>query len=116
MESDLHNLVPAIGEINGDRSNYSFAMLEGEVRRYGSCDFEVDFKARKVEPAPRIRGDIARTYFYMRKQYGLKISKKQSQLFEAWSKLDPVDEWEVVRNNRIRAIQGNANAYIENPD
>ena len=24
MESDLHNLVPAIGEVNGDRSNYSF--------------------------------------------------------------------------------------------
>ena len=24
MESDLHNLYPAIGEVNGDRSNYAF--------------------------------------------------------------------------------------------
>ena len=32
MESDLYNLVPAIGEINGLRSNYSFAMIPGEKR------------------------------------------------------------------------------------
>lgn len=49
MKADLHNLVPAIGEANGDRSNYSFAMLEGETRAYGSCDLEVNFKARKVK-------------------------------------------------------------------
>jgi len=112
MEADLHNLVPAIGEANGDRSNYSFAMLEGEPRAYGSCDFEVNFKARKAEPAPEVRGNIARTYFYMRDQYGLKISKKQTQLFHAWSKLDPVDDWEVIKNKRITEVQGNTNPYV----
>jgi deoxyribonuclease-1 len=35
MEGDMHNLVPAIGELNADRSNYRFSMLEGEKRRYG---------------------------------------------------------------------------------
>lgn len=111
MEADLHNLVPAIGEANGDRSNYSFAMIEGEPRAYGSCDFEVNFKTRKVEPAPEVRGNIARTYFYMRDEYGLKISKKQTQLFIAWNKLDPVDDWEAIRNERITKIQGNTNSY-----
>ena len=95
------NLVPAIGEINGNRSNYSFAMLEGEPRIYGACDFEVDFKARKVEPTPEVRGDIARIYWYMRDTYGLKISDKQQRLFEVWSKLDPVSEWETERMGRI---------------
>jgi deoxyribonuclease I len=105
MEADLMNLVPAIGEINGNRSNYSFAMLEGEPRVYGACNFEVDFKARKVEPAPEVRGDIARIYWYMRDEYGLKISDKQQKLFEVWSKLDPVDEWETERKDRIELIK-----------
>lgn len=104
MEADLMNLVPAIGEINGNRSNYSFAMLEGEPRVYGKCDFEVDFKARKVEPAPAVRGDIARVYWYMRDAYGLKISDKQQKLFEVWSKLDPIADWEAEKNKRIELI------------
>lgn len=42
-------------------------MLEGEARLYGSCDVEIDFKAKVIEPKPDIRGNIARTYFYMNK-------------------------------------------------
>lgn len=114
MEADLHNLVPAIGEVNGDRSNYRFAQLSGEPRVYGNCDMEVNFKARKVEPTESVRGDIARTYFYMRDRYGVKLSKKQTQLFNAWAKNDPVDAWEIKRNSAIRAIQGNGNKYVEN--
>ena len=106
MEADLMNLVPAIGEINGNRSNYSFAMLEGESRVYGACDFEIDFKARKVEPAPEVRADIARIYWYMRDTYGFKISDKQQKLFEVWSKLDPIDDWEIARKDRIESLIG----------
>jgi deoxyribonuclease-1 len=112
MEADLHNLRPAIGENNGDRSNFRFAMLEGEERRYGSCDFEVDFKGRKAEPRPEVRGDIARTYFYMRDQYGLTLSKQQEQLLEAWSRQDAVDEQERALSRRTAAIQGNGNPYV----
>lgn len=112
MEADMHNLVPAVGEVNGDRSNYSFAMLVGEARRYGQCDFEIDFKQRKAEPPENRRGDIARTYFYMRDRYGLKISRKQQQLFRAWAKQDPVDAWEITRNEEVSKLQGNSNPYV----
>ncbi|MDX2421300.1 MAG: endonuclease [Amphritea sp.] len=115
MESDLHNLVPAIGEVNGDRSNYSFAQLEGEPRVYGRCDMEVNFKGRKVEPPSNRQGDIARTYFYMRQQYGLRISSKQEKLFTVWNARDPVDSWELKRNELITALQGNSNPYITSP-
>ncbi len=63
MEADLHNLQPAIGEVNGLRSNYSMAMIPGEKREFGKCDVEIE--GSKVEPRPDIRGDIARTYMYM---------------------------------------------------
>ncbi|MEL0099318.1 MAG: endonuclease, partial [Opitutae bacterium] len=36
MEADPHNLVPVIGELNADRSNFAFGNLSGEERAYGS--------------------------------------------------------------------------------
>ncbi len=113
MEADLHNLVPAIGELNGDRSNYKFSMIPGEPRAYGACDFEIDFKGKLAEPTESIRGDIARIYFYMRDQYGIKLSKQQTQLLQAWSNADPVSNIERARNERIKAIQGNGNSWIK---
>jgi deoxyribonuclease I len=112
MEADLHNLVPAVGELNGDRSNFRYGMIEGEPRAYGRCDFEVDFKLDRAEPPANRQGDVARIYFYMRDRYGLKISRQQTQLFTAWSKMDPVDAWEMERDRRITKIQGNSNCYV----
>ncbi|GAA0685416.1 deoxyribonuclease I [Marinobacterium maritimum] len=113
MEADLYNLVPAVGELNGDRSNFRFGMIASEPRAYGACDFEVDFKQRVAEPPESVRGDIARTYFYMADQYGLSISRKQRQLFEAWSRMDPVNDAERERAATIERIQGNKNAYVQ---
>jgi deoxyribonuclease-1 len=86
MEADINNLAPAVGEINADRSNYHFGMIEGEKRAYGACDVEIDFKQRVIEPPSEVRKKIADTYFYMQLTYGLKISKKQKKLFEIWTK------------------------------
>ena len=62
---DMHNLVPAVGELNGDRSNYAFAVIQGEQRNYGQCDFEIDFDKDLAEPPDSVKGNIARIYFYM---------------------------------------------------
>jgi len=113
MESDMYNLVPAIGKINGDRSNSEFGEIPGEKREYGKCDFEVN--GGTSEPAPEIRGDIARIYFYMEWAYpgrGI-LSKKKRKLFEAWDRQDPVDAWECERCQRIERIQGNENPVVK---
>ena len=112
MQADMFNLYPAIGEVNGRRSNYSMAIIEGEKREFGKCDVEI--KSRKVEPREEIRGEIARTYLYMDSVYpgrGI-ISKKNRKLFDAWNKSDPVDEWECERAKRIEKIQGNRNEVV----
>jgi deoxyribonuclease I len=113
MESDMYNLVPAIGEINGLRSNYSFAMIPGEKRQFGKCDMEIE--DRKAEPPPKKRGGVARTYFYMDWAYPGHdvISKKNRKLFKAWDKGDPVDQWECERSKRIEGIQGNENRFVK---
>lgn len=111
-EADLHNLVPSIGEVNGDRNNFSFGWLQQKPSQYGACPMVVDFKARKAMPRPQIRGMIARTYFYMSDRYGLKLSSQDRQLFTAWSRQYPVEAWERQRNQMVGCVMGWGNPYV----
>ena len=113
MEADLHNLVPAIGEVNGDRSNYNFNQWNGmDGVTYGQCEMQVNFKQRKAMPPARSRGAIARTYLYMSQEYGFKLSKQQTQLMNAWNKQHPVSQWECERDKRINKVQNNHNPFV----
>ena len=115
MEADLQNLVPAIGEVNGDRSNFRFDDVTGEPRQYGKCDFEIDWHRRVAEPAPTLRGEIARAYLYMHYAYadGLRLSANQLARFERWHQSDPPTAWEKTRNRRIARVQGGGNPLVE---
>lgn len=113
MEADLHNLTPAIGEVNGDRSNFSFRPWNGDLgAHYGQCDMKVDFKSRRADPPPASRGAIARIYLYMSDQYPFRLSRQQRQLMEAWDRQYPASQWECERDRRIAAIQNNHNPYV----
>ena len=116
MEADLHNLVPTVGEVNGDRSNYKFGYLFDTSDMYGQCDFKVNFKQKTAEPPERKRGNIARIYLYMADRYPFRLSSSQRKLFEAWDRMDPVSNWELERNEQISRIQGWDNPYISRHD
>ncbi len=118
MEADLHNLYPALAGINGDRSNYDFAIIGADVNEpdYGACDFEIDAAERLAEPRPAARGEIARAMFYMHKEYGLPLSPSQFELLRGWHEADEVSAEEVRRNNEIFDIQETRNLYIDHPD
>lgn len=111
--NDLYNLTPAVGEVNGDRSNLAYGIVAGEKREYGACDFEIDRDTKLAEPMPSIRGDIARVGFYMEKTYQVTFPPKEKELFIQWDKEDPVDEWERNRNQRIAEIQGRSNPFVK---
>ena len=34
-------------------------------------------------------------------------------MFLKWSRRDPPNEWEFIRNARIKAIQGNSNVFVD---
>lgn len=114
MEGDLHNLYPAIEEINGDRSNFMYSQWTNSPEpMYGSCETVVDFKLKKVQPRKEIRGLIARVHFYMENQYAIKLSNQDRKLFEAWDKMYPVTKEECERDRRIEKKQGNRNPFVE---
>jgi deoxyribonuclease-1 len=87
MEADIRNLAPAIGEINGDRSNYRFGLLPHTPLQHGQCQVRINFKKRIIHPPKSARKDIAQAYFHMRDTYQLKISAKQTKLFNYWLSL-----------------------------
>lgn len=110
--NDLRNLRPAIGEINGDRSDRHFGEIPGEERLYGACDFET--KERIAEPAKSLQGDIARIYLFMHAAYpSLQIlSPAEVGLFKEWSRNDPVTPEECRRNEEVAQVQGAPNTIV----
>lgn len=113
IEADLHNLYPARSDINKARSNYRFAIIPGEQRAFGRCDFEFDESHRTAEPAPVARGRIARAMLYMADEYDLYLKKNLEQLLRDWDKKYPPEPVEYKRNDRIETLQGNRNTYID---
>ena len=113
MEGDMHNLVPAIGEVNGDRANFRYSDWGAKPNQYGECAMVVDFAGKRVQPPTRSRGAIARTYFYMAEHYQLRLAPAQQKLFAAWHKQYPVSAWECRRDELIAKVQGNHNPFVE---
>jgi deoxyribonuclease-1 len=111
--NDLHNLRPAVGQINLYRSSNSMGLIADEDLEYGTCDFEVDVEADRVEPRPEVRGDIARIYFYMEWQHGVLLSQGQRRLFLHWHREDPVSDTEKELDAAIFERQGNHNPFVD---
>lgn len=112
MEADMHNLWPAVGEVNADRSNYRYGQLTSTPYHYGACTSRVDFKQRVAEPRDEAKGTVARIQFYMHDRYGLSMSRQQQQLLMAWYGQYPVTEPERIRDQRIASVMGHSNPYV----
>lgn len=114
MQADMYNLFPAIGTVNAVRSNKQYSALPGSESAFGSCPAKVD--GNRFEPPDRAKGQVARAALYMADSYPkYRLSRQQQQLFEAWDKMFPVDQWECTRAKRIEKLQGNANARVKQP-
>lgn len=102
IEGDLHNLVPEIGELNADRRDFPYRDIPGKEREYGACDFAVDAKLKEADPAVSLRGFIGRTWLYMHKTYGIFMSDEDKEVYSAWAKEFPPQQWEIDRRQRIK--------------
>jgi deoxyribonuclease-1 len=115
-EADLHNLWPAIGAINSSRSDRLFAEIPGEKRTLppSVADLNCDYERTKtaVEPRKAVRGEIARSLFYMHVEYDLNL-KGMLPMLKRWNAEDPPSANERWRNNRIEELEGVRNKFID---
>lgn len=117
MQQDLHNRVPEIAFFKQQRKEYRFGIIPSENLspadyKHGNCHFYIDKKHKRIEPAPQIRGIIARTYLYMQDTYQIMLTEEERRLFLHWHQHYPPSTWERERNQKIYTLQGNSNHYI----
>lgn len=112
MSSDLHNLVPAGGEVAMDRAGADFGELPSALPRYGLCPSKFDRAAGLFEPRDEVKGFVARVTFYMADRYAIRLSEQQQDLLMEWDRSFPVTPWEAEREKKLEALTGVSNLFV----
>ena len=142
---DLHHLRPANAGLNSTRNNYVMANVLASNPNCSTKDFDgktvlwYDYNGRRVEVADNVKGDVARIMLYVYTRWGqpnLCVDVPADQLpvndsgssndgirvmddldtLLSWCAIDPVDAWEMGRNDRVQDVQGNRNVFIDYPE
>jgi deoxyribonuclease-1 len=118
---DLHNLWPAIGAINSSRGDKVFGEIPGNKPTLPlsvadvKCDYERTTRANAiVEHRDAVKGEIARSLFYMHVEYGLDLMGMLPML-KRWNVAHPPNAQERSRNNRIEQLEGTRNQFVDKP-
>lgn len=117
--ADLHHLYPTDSRSNSVRGNYKFTQFKKGGKAVGdNCASSKVGKdpatgLRAFEPPHEHKGDVARALFYMAVRYDERISDHEEFILRQWDIMDPVDEKEIARNDRVEQLQGNRNPFVD---
>lgn len=105
-ENDIMMLRPTAISENSSRGNKAY----GESAGY-------------YEPQDSVKGDCARIVLYTYTRWGnVQYMWGESGVMESldillsWMEADPVDTWEMGRNDAVQAITGTRNAFVDYPE
>lgn len=116
--ADPHNIRPADGKMNSDRSNRKFADGSGTASGNVGANWY---------PGDEWKGDVARIIMYMYTTYGDRclpeyaaVGEKEGdtdmlKLLLEWNVEDPVSDFEDQRNDYLETEFSNRNPFIDNP-
>lgn len=144
--SDLHHLRPTDSAINSTRSNYTMGDVAGVLSNYKTASYNgktvlwYDASSDLVEVSDNVKGDVARILLYVYVRWGQpnlcenvsaanlpamdsddsdnngrKVMEDLDTLL-TWCEEDPVDTWEMSRNDCVEDIQGNRNVFVDYPE
>jgi len=125
----LHHLRPEDVTVNSTRGNKGFDSGGAAVSQCADCSTDAD----SFEPRDAVKGDVARTLFYMAIRYegddgfaDLELNDTTNgsmpwhgklSVLLAWNAADPPSTFEERRNQRIYDIwQHNRNPFIDHPE
>ena len=144
--SDLHHLRPAVDKINSAKSDHLFGNIHGvytegvtQVVYNGELYAYVKKDLDLFECKDDVKGDVARILLYVycrweqpnlytdmtdglpapesdsKSNSGKRVIESLDTLL-SWCESDPVDTWEMERNDLTQSIQGNRNVFIDYPE
>lgn len=125
--ADLHHIRPTESTPNSDRGNLRYGNMNGggKLSSGNASGLDAGRYGTYFEPLDFAKGDVARICLYMYVRYGGESQYTCSSIttvFQSvdvlleWMELDPVDTWEMGRNEVIQNIQGNRNVFIDYPE
>ncbi len=120
---DALHIMPTYNATNSIRGNLKYAnCTNGTVENYDGVDF-AKTSGGYFEPMDSVKGDCARIILYMYTVYFIERGTPITNVCDSvktmiqWSKLDPVSEIEVNRNDKVAASkQKNRNPYVDHPE
>ena len=140
---DLHHLRPTDVAVNSSRGNYTMGDLNhsGTAVTYnGKTVGWYNDALDLFEPLDNVKGDVARIFLYMYVRWqqpnlyedvpksslpvldpddtsdtGEAVIENLDTLLN-WMISDPVDTWEMSRNDIVEDVQGNRNVFIDHPE
>ena len=144
--ADLHHLRPTDSIVNSKRGSYIIGTVDKEDSgtkeiRYGDKNTGKisgwwNESANRFEPLDNVKGDMARILLYVyvrweepnlfaddagkqdpddKQNDGVKVIESLDTLLK-WIEEDPVDTWEMGRNDLVETVQGNRNVFIDHPE
>ena len=125
--ADLHHIRPSDAVVNSTRGNKKYGNTNGGTAKYGSNPatgyLGGYYNSTYFEPLDNVKGDVARICLYVWVRWGTAWGADSvTEVFQSvdvlleWMLLDPVDTWELGRNEVIQDIQGNRNVFIDYPE
>ncbi len=123
--ADLHHIRPTENRTNSQRGNKKYGNVSSGTNSTGNMSGLVGGTyGTYYEPLDNVKGDVARICLYVHVRWGGQYSQcsKITNVFESidvlleWCELDPVDTWEMGRNEVVANIQGNRNVFIDYPE
>ena len=126
--ADLHHIRPSDAGVNSSRGNKKYGEAGANAStKYGSNPatgyLGGTYNSTYFEPNDDVKGDVARICLYVLVRWGsdwgadsiTEVFQSVDVLLE-WCEMDPVDTWEMGRNEVIQDIQGNRNVFIDYPE
>lgn len=123
--ADLHHIRPSENRTNGDRGSKKYGEVSGGSASKGNLSGDIGgYYSTYYEPLDNVKGDVARICLYVYVRWGGEYSKcnnitavfQSVDVLLSWCALDPVDTWEMGRNEVVEKIQGNRNVFIDYPE
>lgn len=125
--ADLHHIRPSDATVNSTRGNKKYGNVSGGTQVYGSNPASGylggTYSGNYFEPNDNVKGDVARICLYVHVRWGSAWGASNiTSVFQSvdvllqWCEMDPVDTWELGRNEVVEAIQGNRNVFIDYPE
>ena len=126
--ADLHHIRPSDAGVNSSRGNKKYGEAGANAtEKYGTKPavgvLGGTYNSTYFEPLDNVKGDVARICLYVWVRWGSDWGANNiTQVFQSvdvlleWCALDPVDTWEMGRNEVIEDIQGNRNVFIDYPE